>query len=186
MGKILIFNAETTRVEENYNRQTRELIAQKEADKLAKAAAPRMAEYSPGYIYYFPGGFIELTAKIIADFYRLPLQILPGCDDLTDTELAEYDSLNIEKGLNGRLLERLRIIIDNSLDKVIELHKKDSIVIVASKHLCVIMVLYMLHMNNSHYGQIEQSDGAMNLFEVRSGVPSALYINDTCHMRDLV
>ncbi len=186
MGKILIFNAEIKRLKENYDLSTRELMARKKADSCAKAAASRMVEYSPANIYYCPVNLIEIPAKIVADFYGLPLQIMPGFSGLTDAELGGDYLTGIKVEFHWQMLEKLRSVVDSSLDKIIELHKKDSIVIVATKHLCVIMILYMLHMNNSHYEQIEQCDGAINLFEVRSGIPSALYINDTCHMRNLI
>jgi hypothetical protein len=57
---------------------------------------------------------------------------------------------------------------------------------VTHRALTVLMVLHFLHMSNRHYGQIAQENGAVNLFEIRSGIPSALYINDTCHLKGLL
>jgi hypothetical protein len=52
--------------------------------------------------------------------------------------------------------------------------------------LTVLMALHLLHLHNKHYRQIEQDFGSLNLFEVRFGMPSAIYINDTCHLHGLI
>ena len=72
-----------------------------------------------------------------------------------------------------------------ALDDLAVKHKKETTVLVSQAALSVTMVLHLLGLDSKHYEQIAQDPGAVNLFEVRFGVPSALYINDTCHLKNI-
>jgi broad specificity phosphatase PhoE len=75
--------------------------------------------------------------------------------------------------------------VSRTVDDLILKHPKETIVLVSHKVICQILILSLLNIGSSHFWQIEQDVGTMNLFEVRGGIPSAFFINDTCHLNGL-
>jgi probable phosphoglycerate mutase len=73
----------------------------------------------------------------------------------------------------------------SAVDGLIAQHLKETVVLVSHKVVCHILILSLLGLDNSHFWQITQDVCAINLFEVRGGIPSALSLNDTCHLREL-
>jgi len=126
-------------------------------DAVAQAVAERLLEYKVSAVYVCPVPGADEMANIIAGRFGLQAQTLPGLGDATAA----------------------------ALDDIAVKHKKETAVIVSQAALSVTMVLHMLHLDKKHYDQIAQYPGAVNLFEVRFGVPSALYINDTCHLKNI-
>jgi broad specificity phosphatase PhoE len=203
MGKILIVNTGPT----EYERQGQYPLTDKAGldaptDKWAQAALNRLREYQLAAVYYLPVPEALETAEIIAGGYKLEPKILPGFENVTeiswkglspeeacvfDCPLGERqsDAVNIKFPFNDDLV-KLRMKISAALDEIAFRHKKETVAVVSHRALSVIMVLHLLHMDNCHYNQIAQENGAVNLFEIRGGMPSALYINDTCHLEGLL
>lgn len=168
----------------------------------AEAAAGRLAEYQLSAVYFLPVAAAGETAQIIAAKSGLRPQLLPGFEDagevrwkglspeeasVMDCPLSEKDEETIRiKFPFAADVGQLRIRLAGSLDSLAGRHKKETVAIVSHRALTVIMVLHLLHMSNRHFNQIAQEDGAVNLFEVRGDMPSALYINDTCYMEGLI
>ena len=167
----------------------------------AQAIAARLSEYQVKAVYYLPVPAVAGTADAIAGVYALRPDVLPGFNGaegvswngLTAEEAAVLDS-PFKQGESNTVnikfpfvadINMLRPKIAISLDSVTEKHEKETAVIVSHRALTVIMILHLLHMGNQHYCQIAQNSGAVNLFEIRSGTPSAIYINDTCHLEGL-
>ncbi len=140
----------------------------------AQAAAERLAEYRLNAVYACPVPGADETAGIVASRFNLEVKRLPG-----------LENINIELPFEGSL-ESLREKVAAALDQLSLQHKKETVAIISQKTLSVIMILHFLHMHNRHFPQIAQEAGAINLFEVRFGVPSALFINDTCHLHGLI
>jgi len=124
---------------------------------VAQAVSERLSEYkvSALYVCQLPG--TDGMAQIIAERFGLQVQPWPGTGDA----------------------------VAGALDDIAVKHKKETAVIVSQAALSVTMLLHLLHLDSKHYEQIAQDPGAVNLFEVRFGVPSALYINDTCHLQSI-
>ena len=127
------------------------------ADSVAQAVAERLIEYKVSAVYTCPVPGAEEMARIIAGRFGLQARPLPGPDD----EVAA------------------------ALDDITMKHKKETVVIVSQPELSVTILLHLLNLDNKRYQQIAQDHGAVNLFEARFGMPSALYINDTCHLHEL-
>ena len=83
-------------------------------------------------------------------------------------------------------MDKLEQKVAAALDNLAASHKKETVAVISHRALSVIMILHLLNMQKKHYRQIAQDPGAINLFEVRSGMPSALIINDTCHLDGLI
>jgi broad specificity phosphatase PhoE len=126
-------------------------------DAVAQAVAERLSEYKVSALYTCPLPGADGMAQVIADRFGLQVQPWPGTGDA----------------------------VAGALDDLAVKHKKETVVIVSRAALSVTMVLHLLHLDKKHYEQIAQDPGAVNLFEVRFGVPSALYINDTCHLASI-
>lgn len=164
MGKILLINTGPSG----------------QVQKWAEAAARRVAEYDLSAVYVCPVPHADETARIVAG-YR-PVEALPGFGEKVEAFWKpEHRPLPFKEDL-----DKLRARVEPALTQVWEKHKKETVAVVSQRQLTVVMILFLLHMHNSHYGQIAQEDGAVNLFEVRDNTPSALYINDTCHLHGLI
>lgn len=202
MGKILIVNTGPTG-QERYSSYPVDDKAELDAPlaKWAQAAAERLGEYGVKAVYACPVPGAEEMAEIIAARFGLKADTLP---ELSAPQPVRWigmdpaDALVMDCSFADAPPEvKIKLPFDNSIDELRERaaaaidgmavkHKKAAIVIVSHRALTVIMILHMLHMHNRHYRQIAQDFGAVNLFEVRFGVPSALYINDTCHLQGLI
>jgi broad specificity phosphatase PhoE len=127
-------------------------------EAVAQAVAERLLEYKVTAVYFCPLPGADEMAQIIGGRFGLQTQPLPGLGEATAA----------------------------ALDDIVVKHKKETVVIISQQALSVTMVLHLLDLDSKHYEQIAQDPGAVNLFEVRFGVPSALYINDTCHLHGLI
>jgi broad specificity phosphatase PhoE len=168
----------------------------------AQAIAKRLAEYRLAAVYFLPFPEAVGTAGIIAANNKLEAKALPGFEGSGQFEwkgLSPEESAVLDCSLDeGRMdascikfpfnldLGQLRLKIASALDEIIARHKKQYVAIVSHRAISVVMVLHLLNMDNSHYNQIAQENGAVNMFEVRMGLPSALLINDVCHLEGIL
>ena len=163
--------------------------------------ADRLNEYAVKCVYSCPVPGAEEMAEIIAARFGLKSDTLPelsatqplrwtGMDPedamLLDCSFAEAPAEVKIKLPFANSIDELRTMAAAAIDGIAVKHKKEAVVIVSHRALSVIMILHMLHMHNRHYRQVAQDYGAVNLFEVRFGMTSALYINDACHLRGLI
>ena len=130
---------------------------QSEPEAVAQAVAERLSEYKVSALYACAVPGADGMAQVIGGRFGLQAQPLPGLGEAMAA----------------------------ALDDIVVKHKKETAVIISQPALSVTMVLHLLGLGSKHYGQIAQDPGAVNLFEVRFGVPSALYINDTCHLENI-
>ncbi len=202
MGKILIVNTGPTG-QERFSSYPVDDKAELDAppDKWAQAAAERLSEYAVKAVYTCPVPGAEEMAEIIAARFGLKADMLAGLNtpqSLRWTGMDPEDAMLFDCPFAEAPAEvKVKLPFDNSIGEIRESaaaaidgvavkHKKETIVIVSHRALTVIMILHMVHMHNRHYRQIAQDFGAVNLFEVRFGMTSALYINDTCHLHGLI
>jgi len=167
--------------------------------KQAEATAGRIAEWQVSVIYSSPLRRALTTAEVLARRFDLEVQLLPGIIDidygewqgLSPDEAAAKDGVlysrwlkspNKVKFAGGESLAGVRKRAASTVDTLITQHPKETIALVSHKVVCQILILSLLGVDNSHFWQIAQDVCAVNLFEVRGGVPSALLLNDTCHL----
>ena len=168
--------------------------------KQAEAAAARIAEWQVLAVYSSPLRRALTTAEILAHPLGLEVKLLPGIIDidygewqgLSPAEAAAKDGGLYSKWLEsphkvkfpgGESLAEVRERAASAVDGLIAQHPKETVVLVSHKVVCQILILSLLGLDNSHFWQITQDVCAVNLFEVRGGVPSALSLNDTCHLK---
>lgn len=186
MGKILIVNVGPVR--------------ELSAEAVAQAVAERLSEYKVAAVYFCPLPGADEMAQFIAGRLGLQVEPLPGLGETQhvcwkgliqkESSMADCSSVGAPPGAGSMIypdagIDELRRSSAAALDDIAVKHKKEAAVIVSQRALSVIMILHLLHLDSKHYGQIDQQPGAVNLFEVRFGVPSAFYINDTCHLHKL-
>ena len=170
--------------------------------KQAEAVVGRIAEWQVSAIYSSPLRRALTTAEILARRSGLEVKSLDG---LIDIDYGDWQGLSPEKavakdgGLYSKWLEcphmvkfpggeglaEVRERADSAVHSLIAQHPKETIVLVSHKVVCQILILILLGLDNSHFWEITQDVCAVNLFEVRGGVPSALFLNDTCHWKDV-
>ncbi len=170
--------------------------------KQAEAAAARIAEWQVSAVYSSPLRRASTTAEILARRFGLEVKLLPG---IIDIDYGEWQGMSPagaavkDGGLYSKWLEsphkvkfpggeslaEVRERAASAVDGLIAQHPKETVVLVSHKVVCQILILSLLGLNNSHFWQITQDVCAVNLFEVRGGVPSALSLNDTCHLKGL-
>jgi broad specificity phosphatase PhoE len=170
--------------------------------KQAEAVAARIADWQVSAVYSSPLRRALTTAEILAHRFSLEVKPLPG---IIDIDYGEWQGLPPEKaaakdeGLYSKWLEKphemkfpggesltmVRERAASAMDGVLAQHPKETVVLVSHKVVCHILILSLLGLDNSHFWQITQDVCAINLFEVRGGIPSALSLNDTCHLREL-
>ncbi len=171
--------------------------------KQAQATAERIATWQVSAVYSSPLQRAVTTAEILARRFALEIKALPGVIDidygewqgLSLTEAAEKDKtlhkLWLEdpgkvKFPGGESLAQVRKRATAAINDMIPNHEGKTIVVVSHKVVCQVLLLDLLGLDDSHFWQITQDVSAVNLLEYRDGSPSALLINDTCHLRHLV
>ncbi|MGA9048259.1 MAG: histidine phosphatase family protein [Dehalococcoidia bacterium] len=198
MGRILIVNTGPTEFERHGlypSAGSKDLEAP--ASRWAEAAAKRLADYQVIAVYACPvPGALE-TSDIIAASLGLKTVNMPGLEGagldrwkgLKPEEAADMDDCSRTRAdyrLPFENMDNLQQKVAAVLDSLAAGHRKETVAVVSHRALSVIMILHFLNMQKKHYRQIAQDPGAINLFEIRGGMPSALIINDTCHLDGLI
>ena len=170
--------------------------------KQAEVAANRIREWPISAIYSSPLRRAMDTSEIIAAPLRLNVQPMSGIIDIdygswqglsTEQVIARDDSLYSQwiespyevKFPGGESFAEVRERVASAIGDLIQQYPKETFVLVSHKVICQILILNLLGLDSSHFWQITQDVCAMNLFEVRGGIPSVLFLNDTCHLEGL-
>ncbi len=168
----------------------------------AEATAAKISEWQASAIYSSPLNRALTTAETLARPFSLEVEPLSG---IIDINYGEWQGLSPEevavkytklystwlknphkvKFPKGESLAEVRERATSAVNDLLAQHPKETIVLVSHKVVCQILVLSLLGLDNSHFWEITQDVCAVNLFEVRGGVPSALFLNDTCHLKAL-
>ena len=168
--------------------------------KQAEASAARITEWPISAVYSSPLRRALATAEILAGHLNLKVKPLPAIIDIDygkwhglspDEASAGYSDLYSTwlsnpqevKFPGGESLAEVRERCASAVSDLIAQHPKETIVMVSHKVICQVLILSLLGLDNSHFWEITQDVCAVNVFEVRGGMPSALFINDTCHLK---
>ena len=170
--------------------------------KQAEATAERIAGWDISAIYSSSLRRTMSTAHILADRLQLTAQSLPG---IVDIDFGKWQGLTPEEAAmrngdlyevwqkgphlvtfpDGESLARTRARAAAAVDEIIAVSEGKTIAFVTHKVICQILILHFILLDNSHFWRIGQDVSAINLFQVRDGVPSAMLLNDTCHLKGL-
>lgn len=168
--------------------------------KQAEAAAERLSRLSITAIYSSPLRRALVTASALARRCKLDVQVLDGVIDidygdwhgLSPEEAAAKDpdlfsmwfnSPHLVKFPHGESLGNVRERCSLTIDGLIRRHREETFVIVSHKVVCQVIILELLGLDNAFFWRIAQDVCAINIFEVRSNLPSAVLLNDICHLK---
>jgi len=170
--------------------------------KQAEAAARRVAEWQLNTVYSSPLRRAMETAQTLAQPSGLEVKKL---SEIIDIDYGQWQGLSLEEAAarggelykkwlhsphqvkfpGGESLAEVRDRVVSALERLTAEHNKQTIALVSHKVVCQVMVLSLLGLELSHFWDVTQDICAVNYFEVRGGIPSALLINDTCHLEGL-
>ena len=168
----------------------------------ARAAVARIARWQVSAIYSSPLRRAVSTAKILASPFDLEVQLLEG---LIDIDYGKWQGLSLKEAAaddselyalwlksphlvtfpEGESLEQVRIRTVAALETLLAQHPEQTIVLVSHKVVCKVLICSILGLDNSHFWQVEQDTGAINLVETRDRLLRVSLLNDTCHLKNL-
>ena len=166
-------------------------------------AARVVAEWKPAVIYSSPLQRAVQTAEPMARRLGLDLQTVPGFNDVSfgQWQGLSYDEVKARwpemarawmeaphtvTFPDGESLDAVRQRSMAALQRAIERHKDEQIVIVAHTAVNRVLLCAVLGLDNSNYWRIGQDTCAVNLIEWRKRVFFIHSLNDTCHLRPWV
>jgi probable phosphoglycerate mutase len=85
----------------------------------------------------------------------------------------------------GESLDQIRIRATTALEELLARYPGETMVIVSHKVVCKLLVLHVLGLDTSHFWNLEQDNGAINVLETRNNLLVADLINDTCHLNNI-
>ena len=168
----------------------------------ARAAVARIARWQVSAIYSSPLRRAVSTAKILASPFDLEVQLLEG---LIDIDYGKWQGLSLKEAAaddselyalwlksphlvtfpEGESLEQVRIRTVAALETLLAQHPEQTIVLVSHKVVCKVLICSILGLDNSHFWQVEQDTGAIDLVETRDRLLRVSLLNDTCHLKNL-
>ncbi|MBI2863812.1 MAG: histidine phosphatase family protein [Chloroflexi bacterium] len=170
----------------------------------AAAVASRIArQFRPAAIYSGPLSRTVRTAEPVAEATGLTVQILQGLIDIdcggwhrltpeeAEASYPEEYALWLSKPQlahipGGETLDAVRARAMAALEEVAEAHRGQTIVLVSHKVVCKVLLCAVLGLDNSHFWNIEQDNGAMSILEHLAGTHLVKLMNDTCHLDGIV
>lgn len=168
----------------------------------AEAAGRALARYQPRAIYTSPLERAARTARVIGQTLGLEAVALP---QLIDMDFGDWTGLTLEEAARrdgqlyklwakaphrvrfpgGEGLAEVRERVESGVALVRERHPQETVVLVSHKVVCKVLTLALLGWEDFRFWQVEYDLAAISAFDFRSGRPSALLINDTCHLKGL-
>ncbi|MBI4289659.1 MAG: histidine phosphatase family protein [Chloroflexi bacterium] len=168
----------------------------------AEAAAARLTEWPVAAVYSSPLKRAWRTAEAIAAPLNLEVRPLEG---IVDMHFGKWEGLSLAEAHQqypdlyalwetephrvqmpgGEGLPQVQARAMAAVKSLIDRHPADAIALVTHRVVCKLLVLGLLGLDASHFWQIEQNTTGINFFDVRDGLPTAVIINDTCHLRGL-
>lgn len=168
----------------------------------AEAAAEVLSRFGVAALYSSPLRRALMTAQILASRLRLPVQPLDGLIDidfgswqgLSPKEASERDSDLYKKWLEhprevhfsqGESLQDVHNRVTAVVADLMKEHSEQTVALVSHNVVCRVLICFVLGLDNSHYWQVAQDVGAINIFEVTDGKPVLSLLNDICHLKHL-
>jgi broad specificity phosphatase PhoE len=168
--------------------------------------AELVGEYLKGkdihVIYSSPLSRAMETARRIAQVFNLKVQPLEGISDMSfgkwegrplkevqilDRELYRQwrEQPHLVRLPGGEGLEDVRVRSMAALEEVIRLHAGNTLVLISHRVVTKVLICGILGIDNSHFWQIGQDTGAVNLIQFKEGRYVLSLLNETCHLKPL-
>jgi broad specificity phosphatase PhoE len=82
----------------------------------------------------------------------------------------------------GESLQDVRQRVRAAVADITKRHEEELVALVSHNVVCRVLLCAIIGLDNSHFWQIGQDVGAINIFEVSDGRPTLNLLNDTCHL----
>jgi len=168
----------------------------------AQAIASHVSYWPVSHLFSSPLKRAWQTAQAVGDLMGLETQQFDGFNDINygqwqgrtpDEVAAEQPALyrqwrtqpDLVTFPQGESLDQIRIRATAALEELLTRYTGETMVIVSHKVVCKLLVLHVLGLDNSHFWNVEQDNGAINIFEARNNMLLAALINDTCHLKTI-
>jgi phosphoserine phosphatase len=168
----------------------------------AGATAIRLKSEHVAAIYSSPLKRALETAGIIAKQLNISVQSLEGLIDidfgswqgLSPEEAAQQNSQLFTMWLEqphlvhfpeGESLDIVRQRVLAAVDGLASQHVDQTVILVSHTVVCRVLMCAMMGLDNSHFWQVRQDVNAINIFELRDGMPLVISVNDICHLKSL-
>lgn len=165
----------------------------------AEVIAERIANWQISALYTSPLKRAIMTAETFARRLNLAVQPLDGLIDInygrwqgcSPEEVAEHQGELYTQWRQyphevcfpeGEGLQQVRQRAAAVLEWVSAQHADQTVVLVSHKVVCKVLICIALGLDNSHFWQIEQDVGAVNVLQMKDGNLAVVLVNDTCHL----
>lgn len=165
----------------------------------AQAIARRLTAFTVVAVYSSPLKRALDTARPIAKLFGLEVVFLEG---IIDIDYGQWQGLSPEEAQQqypeaygawlseprlaripgGETLEGVRERALAALQQTVQQHQGETVVLVSHKVVCKVLMCAVLGLDNSHFWQIEQDNGAIDLFQAWGKGFTVNLVNDTCHL----
>jgi len=179
---ILVRHGETDWNKQEIFRGRMDVNLNQNGIKQAEAIGEELKERKLDVVYSSPLSRAQLTAKIIADYHNLEVNVEQGFVDLNygkwqgishEDVKAQYPELyalwqkqpHLVKFPAGECLDDVRHRTINTLEKIISKHNSDTVAIVAHRVVNKVMLCAVLGLETSHFWLIRQDTCCINIFE---------------------
>ncbi len=167
----------------------------------AEAVASRMSGLSNvAMIYSSPLSRCLNTAAPIAAVTGAEIRPLAGIIDLdygewqglTPAEVRERDpeilrawqqAPHLVTTPGGESVDAARERAVSAMEEVVRAHSGQTVVLVSHEAICRLLVCHAFGIDNSHFWQIEEGNGAVNIFVRRPEGYVVRCVNETCRLR---
>ena len=170
--------------------------------KQAEAVAERLSGWNVAAVYSSPLRRALMTAEIIGSRLGLLVQPLDGLIDinygkwqgLSPAEAAKQDADLYTRWLErphevvfpqGESLQDVRLRIEGVIAEMLDKHSDQTVSLVSHVVVCRVFICTVLGLDNSHFWQIGQDTGAINVIETRGAGLALTLLNDTCHLKNI-
>ena len=199
---ILVRHGETDWNKQEIFRGRMDINLNQNGIKQAQAIGEELKEQKLNAVYSSPLSRAQATARIIADYHELNVNVDPGFIDMNygkwqgishEDVKAQYPEMyalwqeqpHLVKFPDGESLDDVRHRAMNALEQIISRHKNDTVVIVAHRVVNKVMLCAVLGLDTSHFWLIRQDTCCINIFENSPMGYVIFHLNDICHLKHL-
>ena len=197
---ILIRHGETEWNREERFRGRADLALTELGMRQAGAIAVKLAQWPVAAIYSSPLRRAMMTAQAQAQHLGVSVEVLPGLADidygkwqgLTPLEASQsfpesygrwLEAPHLVQIPGGDSLAQVRERAWRALHDVVAQWRQETVAMVSHMVVCRLLLCAALGLDDSHFWQVEQDVGAINVLETRNELLTVTLINDTCHLK---
>jgi broad specificity phosphatase PhoE len=197
---FLVRHGRTGWNKEQIFRGTRDVPLDEVGEEEAVLVGERLKGEGITAVFSSPLARARETAKAIARFHSIDVQVMAGLNDLNfgaweGQSLAEvkkrYPDLYQQwlqaphrvifpggEGLDAVSTRAMKVV-----EEICKRHPQDTVVLVSHRVVLKVLICALLGLDNSHFWNIGQDTTAVNCFHYKNASWIVALLNDTCHLK---